>query len=125
MNDWDRIREALFADSARSRGTLEQAWRSVGCFVVGQPETARQAEEGLAALRIQIFDELGVDPVTLALGGRYDRCGPHHVLSTAGGPIRIMHPAEVVTSDTGRAASPPPDSTRGPHWSSDRLHAVR
>ncbi len=86
MNDWGRIREALFADSARSRGTLEQAWRSVGCFVVGQPETARQAEEGLAALRIQIFDELGVDPVTLALGGRYDRCGPHHVLSTAGGP---------------------------------------
>ena len=27
MNDWGRIREALFADSARSRGTLEQAWR--------------------------------------------------------------------------------------------------
>ncbi len=27
MNDWDRIREVLFADRARSRGTLEQAWR--------------------------------------------------------------------------------------------------
>jgi hypothetical protein len=27
MNDWDLIRDALFADSARSRGTLEQAWR--------------------------------------------------------------------------------------------------